>query len=55
MPRNRILAIFVSVIAITVAYVMWQKMEPPKPMSAPLTGAASASPTTKPNLGKIGN
>jgi hypothetical protein len=55
MSRNKVLAIMMSVIACTVAYVMWQRTHPPEPVGAPLNGAASASPTSKPNLGKVGN
>ncbi len=53
MPRNRILAIIASIALVTIAYVMWQNAEPPKPMSAPLSPAASSSPTSEPKLGKV--
>ena len=55
MPRNKVLAILLSVIAATVAFVLWQRTHPPEPVGGPVTGAGSASPTNKPNLGKIGN
>ena len=52
MPRNRILAIIAAIVAVTVAFVLWQRMDPPKPVGAPLNGAGSASPMNQPKLGK---
>ena len=53
MPRNRVLAIIVSIVVVAAAYVLWQRADPPKPMGTPINGAGSASPMNKPNLGKV--
>jgi hypothetical protein len=53
MPRNRVVAIIVSIAMVTIAYVMWQKAEPPKPVAPPIGNQASSASTDKPNLGKV--
>ncbi len=53
MPRNRVLAIIASIAFVTIAYVMWQRAEPPKPVGAPIGNGASSSSTSQPKLGKI--
>ena len=56
MSRNKVLAILAAVVVSAFAYVMWQRLEPPKPMGPALPGAggaASSSPTSSPKLGKV--
>jgi hypothetical protein len=53
MPRNRVLAIIASIALVTIAYVMWQRAEPPKPMGTPIGSGASSSSTSAPKLGKV--